>query len=66
MNNFLAVKKKSGSDVNGYYHIDNLWSYLKDLEKPGTNLFEFDLLFKVAEISLTIPQIIYNCLYNNK
>ncbi len=50
-----SVKEKSGSDVNGYYRIDDLWGYLKDVKKPGTNLFEFDLLFKVAEIILTIP-----------
>ena len=45
-----SVNKKSGSDVNGYYRIDDLWGYLKDLMKPSTNIFEFDLLFKVAEI----------------
>jgi hypothetical protein len=35
--------------------VDKLWGYLKDIKKPGTNSFEFDLLFKVANVVLTIP-----------
>ncbi len=31
-----SVKEKSGSDVNGYYRIDDLWGYLKDVKKPGS------------------------------
>lgn len=39
----------------GPCNIDKLWGYLKDLKKPGTNICEFDLLFKVANVVLTIP-----------
>ena len=42
-----SVKEKAGSDGNGYYRIDDLL----DVKKPGTNIFEFDLLFKAAEIT---------------
>jgi len=29
--------------------------YMHDVKKPGINSFEFDLLFKVAEVVMTIP-----------
>ena len=28
---------------------------MHDVKKPGINSFEFDLLFKVAEVVMTIP-----------
>jgi len=34
-----SVKEKPGSDVNGYYRIDRLWGYFKDVKIPGTYLF---------------------------
>ena len=37
------------------HRIDVLWGFLQGVKKPGTNLFEFDLLFKVAEAVMTIP-----------
>jgi len=37
------------------YRIDVLWGFLHSVKKPGTNSFEFDLLFKVAEVVMTIP-----------
>lgn len=37
------------------YHVDVLWGFLHGVKKPGTNSFEFDLLFKVAEAIMTIP-----------
>ncbi|CAB4032496.1 PREDICTED: uncharacterized protein LOC106702191 [Paramuricea clavata] len=38
-----------------HYRIDILWGYLKGVKKPGTNSLEFDLLFRVAEVVMTIP-----------
>lgn len=32
-----------------------LWSYLRNIKTPGCNEHEFDLLFKVAEVIMTIP-----------
>ena len=37
------------------HRIDVLWGFLQGVKKPGTNLFDFDLLFKVAEAVMTIP-----------
>ena len=37
------------------HHIDDLWSYLATLKIPGTNEREFDLLVKVAQCVMTIP-----------
>ena len=37
------------------YRVDVLWGFLRGVKKPGTSLFEFDLLFKVAEVIMTIP-----------
>ena len=36
-------------------HPDLLWGFLRGVKKTGTNLIEFDLLFKVAEAVMTIP-----------
>ncbi|CAB4036850.1 PREDICTED: uncharacterized protein LOC107326933 [Paramuricea clavata] len=38
-----------------HYRVDILWGYLKGVKKPGTNSLEFDLLFRVAEVVMTIP-----------
>ena len=38
-----------------HYQVDILWGYLKGVKKPGTNSLEFDLLFRVAEVIMTIP-----------
>lgn len=49
--------KKLAKDVEDdpYYHVDILWGYLKGVKTPGTNSLEFDLLFRVAEVVMTIP-----------
>ena len=44
-----------GNPGGGPCIVDKLWGYSKDLKKPGTNICEFDLLFKVANVILTIP-----------
>ena len=36
------------------YGVDVLWGFLRGVKKPGTNSFEFDLLFKVAEVVMMI------------
>ena len=38
----------------GHCNVDKLWGYLKDMKKPGTSICEFDLLFEVANVVLTI------------
>ena len=48
-----SVKESVG--LEDPYHVDVLWIYLKDVKKPGTRESEFDLLFKVAEVIMTIP-----------
>ena len=37
------------------FRVDILWSYLKNIKVPGSNECEFDVLFKVAEVVMTIP-----------
>jgi len=51
-----AVRQKSGlQNEEDVHHIDDLWSYLATLKIPGTNEREFDLLVKVAQCVMTIP-----------
>ena len=38
-----------------YYHVDQVWGFLKNIQKPGSITREYDLLYKVAEVVLTIP-----------
>lgn len=45
----------SGSEDDNMCHMGVLWGYLKGVKTPGTNELMFDLLFKVAEVVLTIP-----------
>jgi len=53
----IPKEAKANIDVSEEhpYHIDILWGILRGAKKPGTNSFEFDLLFKVAEAIMTIP-----------
>ena len=50
-----SVKESAGLEPEDPYPVDVLWTYLKDVKKPGTRECEFDLLFKVAEAIMTIP-----------
>ena len=50
-----SVKESVGLEAEDPYRVDVLWTYLKDVKKPGTRESEFDLLFKVAEVIMTIP-----------
>lgn len=43
------------AEADTHYHVDALWGYLRGVRKPGCNELEFNLLFKVAEVVLTIP-----------
>ena len=61
---FLSYQTMSEQDIpdslkddpeGGSCNIDKLWGYLKNLKKPGNNIFEFNLLFQVANVVLTIP-----------
>ena len=35
--------------------VDYLWGYLKGIKEPGTNVFAFGQLFRVAEVVMNIP-----------
>lgn len=50
-----TVKESAGLSQEDYFRVDILWSYLKSVNKPGSSEYEFDLLFKVAEVIMTIP-----------
>ena len=50
-----SVREATGIDSEHPYRVDLLWAYLKDVKKPGTREYEFDLIFKVAEAVMTIP-----------
>ena len=50
-----SVKESTGLDAEHPYRVDVLWHYLKDVKKPGTTEHQFDLLFRVAEVIMTIP-----------
>ena len=52
---YVSYKESSGLEAEDPYRVDVLWTYLKDLKKPGTQECEFDLLFKVAEAIMTLP-----------
>lgn len=49
------VKESAGLTEEEPYRVDILWGYLKTIKKPGTNVFEYEQLFKVAEVVLSIP-----------
>ena len=51
----LAVKTDVGLGPEDPHRVDALWAYLGSRREPGTNRFEFDQLFKVARVILTIP-----------
>ena len=48
-------RKSIGLVPDKYYHVDLFWGYLKSMKKPGTNVLEFENLFKIANAVLTIP-----------
>ena len=50
-----TVKESAGLKPEDAHCIDVLWGYLRGLKTLGTNAFEFDLLFRVAEVIMTIP-----------
>ena len=50
-----VVKESIGLEEKDPYPVDVLWGYLRGVKIPGTNCFAFDLLFKVAEVVMTIP-----------
>ena len=50
------IPKEAKANIEEHpYRVDILWGFLRGVKKPGTNSFEFDLLFKVAEVVMTIP-----------
>lgn len=50
-----SVKESVNLEDKDPHRVDVLWGYLRGLKEPGTNELHFGLLFKVAEVVLTIP-----------
>ena len=50
-----TVKESAKLTREDPFRVDILWSYLKNIKLPGSNECEFDLLFKVADVVMTIP-----------
>ena len=50
-----TVKESAGLKPEDAHRINVFWGYLRGLKTPGTNACEFDLLFRVAEVIMTIP-----------
>ena len=50
-----SVKESVNLEDKDPHRIDVLWGYLKGIKEPGTNDLRFGLLFKVAEVVMTIP-----------
>ena len=50
-----SVKESVNLQDEDPYRVDVLWGYLKGMKEPGTNNLLFGMLFKVAEIVMTIP-----------
>ena len=51
----VFVKECAGLAEEDPHRVDILWGYLKKVKKPGTNSFEYDQLFRVAEVVMSIP-----------
>ena len=50
-----SVKEVVNLEEQDPHRVDVLWGYLRELKEPGTNNLLFGLLFKVAEVVMTIP-----------
>ena len=51
----MKIFLKVSNDSDPFYYVDAFWGYLKTVRKPGSTEYEFDILYQVAEIVLTIP-----------
>ena len=51
----LSVKETAGLSEENPHCVGSLWGYLRNVRKPGSSAHKFDLLFKVAEVVMTIP-----------
>lgn len=50
-----SVKESVNLDDKDPHCVDVLWGYLRGMKQPGTNDLLLGLLFKVAEVVMTIP-----------
>ncbi len=50
-----SVKSRANLQDEDPHRVDYLWGYLRTLQEPGTNHKAFGLLFRVAELIMTIP-----------
>ena len=48
------MKESAGLAEEDPHRVDILWGYLKNVKKPSTNIFEYDQLFRVAEVVMSI------------
>ena len=50
-----VIQDTSASNEYGNCPVDILWDFFRGIKTPGTASFQYDLLFKVAEMIITIP-----------
>ena len=50
-----SVKDSAGLNESDPHQVDVLWGFLRGVKNPGSSSYAFDLLFKVAEVVMTIP-----------
>ena len=50
-----VIRDAITSSEYGNCLVDILWDFLRGVKVPGTNSFQYNLLFKVAEMIMTIP-----------
>ena len=55
LNYQLVDEEQIPEYVKASGRVDDLWAYLRNLKEPGTANFQFNELFAVAEVVLTIP-----------
>ena len=49
-----TVKECVGLSQEDYFRVVVMWTYLKNVKKPGSNECELDMLFSIAEVVITI------------
>ena len=50
-----SIKKSANLCEEDPHRIDILWGYVRGVKEPGTSQTKFELLFRVAEVVMTIP-----------
>ena len=50
-----SIKESASLSEEDPHRIDILWGYLRGVKEPGSSQSKFGLLFRVAEVVMTIP-----------